>query len=150
MMPMKILDKNWRVRFPNLMVADRKKKPPVHKAIHISTNVVVGTILLLTGCGFLSSHFETAKESRIKTVLDAMRTKLDAYYQVTGKYPASLQVLGATNALPESLVSSVVRKTSYQHTQSSYILSYNGSFHSTMIVSNTPAPPAGSPAHPGL
>jgi type II secretory pathway pseudopilin PulG len=100
------------------------------RLVHVSTGIVVMGLLLLMAWGLISSQLANREQSRVETVQKLLEKKLDAYYRSKGEYPDSLQMLGLTNAPQDALVSRVTRQMTYQHTRSSYTLSYSGfSFH---------------------
>ena len=110
------------------------------RVVHVSTGIVVVGILLLMACGLISSQLTNKEQLRVEAVQTLLEEKLDAYYGSKGEFPDSLQMLGLTNAFHDALASRVIRQMTYEHSRSSYKLSYTGAFHSITIVSNAPSP----------
>ncbi len=92
--------------------------------------------LMLVALMFGLSQIQSAENSRIEALQARLQAKLEAYRQIKGHYPESLESLIPTSSAAESRVLWAARKMKYIHTDSGYELSYDGWCRYRLAVSN--------------
>jgi len=94
--------------------------------IHKLFGVAVLALACLFGWIVYASIRNGREASRVEVMQTALEAKLAAYRRATGEYPDSLQLLSFTNSSQEVQMLPGIRKISYRHTKSGYVLSYEG------------------------
>jgi len=101
--------------------------------IHFIFGVLAVSILLSIPWMFLSAHFQSVEMAREVALENRLVAQLEAYQQAHGHYPDSLATLTVTNSPQDTRI---MQKMSYHLTPTGFTLSYAGSFHSKVTISN--------------
>lgn len=96
------------------------------RTIHKLFGVAVIALACLFAWIVYASVRNGREASRVETLQTTLEAKLAAYQRAKGEYPDSLQLLSFTNSSQEVQMLPDIRKINYRHTQSGYVLSYEG------------------------